>query len=115
MGSRFGNHHATIRMADENDLTVRAVNCSFGGGQVVGQGFGRILNHQDIVSLVFQNLVNARPTRTVHKAAVNEDDRFAGFGAGSASLILLLIRFLCVHMCAFLLLFCVCIVGACQP
>jgi hypothetical protein len=72
-------------MADENDFAVHAVNGSLGKGDVFRRGFGRVLHHLDVILLVFQNFVEARPARVVHKAAVNEDNGLAGFGAAGVS------------------------------
>ncbi len=78
-------------MTDEHDLTVHAVNRGLRGCDVIGQAFGRILNGQDVIALVLQNFVNARPARAIHKPAVNKHNRLLGFGVGGVFPGLLLI------------------------
>src|SRR6185503_6009627 len=85
--ARFRYHHSSVGMSYEHHLAVQTVYCRFCDGDVVGQGFGRVLDDQDVVAVFLENAVNARPSRTIHETTVDENNGLA----------VSLIPLLCIH------------------
>src|SRR6266545_894264 len=61
-------------MPDENYRVSLRVNNAFGCGNVVCKRYRRILNDRDGVALLPQDVIDAFPTRAVHKTTVDEDN-----------------------------------------
>src|SRR6266536_297263 len=60
-------------MSDEDYRAGLSVNNAFGYGDIIGERYRRILNDRDSVAVLPQNVIDALPTRAVHKATVHQN------------------------------------------
>src|SRR6267142_1065725 len=62
-------------MPDENYRVSLSGNNELGCGNIVGERYRRILNDSDSVAVLPQDVIDALPTRAVHKTTVHQDNR----------------------------------------
>src|ERR1700682_6292157 len=62
-------------MPDENYGASLSVNNALSRSDIVGERCRRILNDRDRVAVLPQNVIDALPTRAVHKTTVHQDYR----------------------------------------
>src|SRR6267142_2358198 len=70
----LSDHRSTVGVANENRRAVLCCQSSLGVRYVVFQRHRRILDDGDTVTVSRQGLVDALPSRAVHKATVNQDN-----------------------------------------
>src|SRR6266550_7375460 len=61
-------------MPDENYRVSLSSNDALGCGNIVGERYRRILNDRDRVTVLPQNVIDALPTRAVHKPTVDQNN-----------------------------------------
>src|ERR1700682_5934421 len=62
-------------MPDENYGASLSVNNALSRSDIVGERCRRILNDRDRVAVLPQDVIDALPTRAVHKTTVHQDNR----------------------------------------
>src|SRR6266446_6019802 len=60
-------------MSDEDYRAGLSVNNAFGYGDIIGERYRWILNDLDSVPVLPQDVIDALPTRTVHKTTVHQN------------------------------------------
>src|SRR6266705_2729831 len=61
-------------MSDEDYRAGLIVNNAFGYGDIIGERYRRILNDRNCVAVFSQDVIDALPTRAVHKTTVHQDN-----------------------------------------
>ena len=72
--ARFGDDHAAVGVADEEDGTVHQCDGAVGSCDVVFKGGERVLDGYDVVAFFVEKGNDAGPTGAVGEGAVYEDD-----------------------------------------
>jgi hypothetical protein len=70
----FRDDGAAVGMSHENNVAAYTVNGGFCNRHIVGQRPRWVLNDDDLIALVLQNFVDTRPSRSIDKTAMNEND-----------------------------------------
>ena len=71
--ARLGDNRPAVGMPDENYRAGLSVNNAFGYGDIIGERYRRILNDRNCVAVLPQNVIDALPTRAVHKTTVHQN------------------------------------------
>ena len=61
-------------MTDKNDRAILLGNRALGDGDIIGQRGGRVLDDADVVTVLFQDVIDTLPAGTIDETAVDKDD-----------------------------------------
>ncbi len=70
----FTDDDAAIGVTDKNDRAILLGNRALGDGDIIGQRGGRILDDADVVTVLFQNVIDTLPAGTIDETTVDKDD-----------------------------------------
>src|SRR6185436_6978643 len=74
MPARLSDHHAAVRVTDQDRRTYLLIEDQIGRGHVALQRNGRILDDADVETVLLEDVVEASPARAVNEGAVNQND-----------------------------------------
>jgi hypothetical protein len=72
--ARFGNHHAAVRVPDENNGAVRTCDGALRRSHVIGERCSRVLDDGYGIALFLEQFVDLLPTRSVDESSVYQYD-----------------------------------------
>src|SRR3979490_1293929 len=84
-------------MSDENYGVSLSVNNALGRSDIVGERYRRILNDRDSVAVLPQDVIDALPTRAVHKTTVHQNHGLCSYIFSHDHLLFLLKQILLVN------------------
>src|SRR5205807_5068007 len=68
------DHNATIRVSNHHHLTLLCIDQALGGGDVVTERRERVLNCDDVITVVLQQRDQVLEAACIGKGAVNQHD-----------------------------------------
>src|SRR6185312_4149449 len=74
MPARLSDHHAAVRVTDQDRRTYLLIEDQIGRGHVALQRNGRILDDADVETVLLEDVVEASPARAVDEGTVNQND-----------------------------------------